>query len=145
MKTFESARLRMESRNDLQAGSTETVQLLKPSCHLTEACWKSFRKHVCGIEGWAAKRRVASEEEKKRHGETRKGKVYFVDVIYTVPRKVRTVNTLENYIQVNWENYEEDVNENDRRGYDDGTGAGPYNMYYSNKRLKTYSSPGVQW
>jgi len=83
---FKQAREQMEKRNDVQPGSKQTVELLKPSCHLVEACWQSFRKHVLSHNGWLAKRRVATEQEKKNHGEKRKGKVYFVDVIFSVPQ-----------------------------------------------------------
>lgn len=83
---FEQARVIMEARDDLQPGDRETVELLKPSCHLTNACWVTFRKLVISYPGWATKRRVATEEEKKQHGEKRKGKVYFTDVIYSVPK-----------------------------------------------------------
>ena len=85
-KAFETARLEMQSREDLKAGSRVTVQLLKPSCHLTQACWKTFRAHVKTFEGWSTRRRAATEEEKKQHKEKRKSTVYFTEVTYTVPR-----------------------------------------------------------
>ena len=85
---FETARLNMEARDDLEL--RETVELLKPKCHLTGACWKTFRKHVMGFEGWTIKRRVATEEEKKKSGQKRKSAVYFIDVTYSVPSSKRS-------------------------------------------------------
>merc|ERR550519_2110436 len=87
MEKFQEAREQMESRDELVAGTKITVELLKPSCHLTGACWKSFRKHVISFDDWVPKRRVVTEEEKKQHKETRKGKVYFIDVVYNVPKE----------------------------------------------------------
>ena len=92
VKAFDTARLEMESRDDLSAGSRESVQLLKPSCPLTQACWKSFRGHVQGFEGWTTRRRVATEEEKKKHGEKRKSAAYFTEITYTVPRNKRELD-----------------------------------------------------
>jgi len=83
---FQEAREELEGREDLVAGSKITVELLKPSCHLTGACWSTFLRHVRSHEGWVAKRREATAEEKKQHKETRRGKVYFVDVVYNVPK-----------------------------------------------------------
>lgn len=85
-KAFETLRLEMEARNDLEAGFRETIELLKPSCHLTQACWKSFRAHVLSFEGWTAKRRAATETEKKESKEKRKGTVYFTEVTYSVKK-----------------------------------------------------------
>lgn len=63
-----------------------TVQLLKPSEHLVRTCWSSFLKHVKIHPGWKAKRRVATDVEKLAHQMGhRRGKVYFVDVIYKPP------------------------------------------------------------
>ena len=118
VKMFETARLKMEARDDLSVGSRETVQLLKPSCHLTEACWKSFRGHVCSVEGWSTKRRVATEEEKKKHGETRKGRVYFVDVIY-LPRQNNERES--SYKERNKEN----MNPDNQKQLEDKSKAGP--------------------
>ena len=145
MKKFETARLEMESRKDLKAGTRVTVQLLQPSCHLTEACWKSFRKHVCSLQRWSAKRRVATEQEKKLHGETRKGRVYFVDVIYSVPQqfeKVRSdekARTLEHYIQCNTENYIQPYQFNSelyKRAFEEDSGADIFGS--PSKKLRTY-------
>lgn len=86
IKEFETARLEMESRDDLRGGYLETIQLLDPSCHLTQACWKSFRKHVQGCEGWSTRRRAATEAERKEHKVKRKSTAYFTEVTYSVPR-----------------------------------------------------------
>ena len=47
-----------------------TVELLKPSTHLTQPCWTAFNKHVKARAGWTAKRRVATNEEKRASGGT---------------------------------------------------------------------------
>merc|ERR1719186_1874950 len=75
-----------EGRIDLAVGTKHTVELLKPPCHLTAACWSTFLRHVRSHEGWVAKRREATADQKKQYKETRKGKVYFVDVIFSVPK-----------------------------------------------------------
>ena len=58
------------------------MQLLKPSTHLTQPCWSAFSKHVRSFPGWTPKRRVATAEEKRQHGETRQAKCYFTDVSF---------------------------------------------------------------
>lgn len=55
---------------------------MKPSTHLTQPCWTTFARHVHGFPGWTPKRRVATAEEKKQHGETRVAKCYFTDVSF---------------------------------------------------------------
>jgi hypothetical protein len=52
--------------------STTVANLLKPSCHLTSASWIDFSKWVKSHQGCSAKRRAATEEEKRAHKETRK-------------------------------------------------------------------------
>ena len=89
MKAFETVRLETEARTDLKAGSRETIQLLKPSCHLTQACWKSFRAHVQSFEGWTVKRRAATEAEKKESKEKRKSTVYFTIVSFSVKKNAK--------------------------------------------------------
>ena len=111
---FETVRLTMEAREDLQPGFRETFELLKPSCHLTKACWASFRKHVRSFNGWRAKRRIATPEEKKKHGETRKGNVYFTDVTYSVPRKSKGKENKENEELIK-EKHKENNKENNKR------------------------------
>ena len=58
------------------------IELLKPYDHLTSACWRDFKKFVVEHAGWTAKRRQATQAEKLKHGMTRKGAVYFVDVMF---------------------------------------------------------------
>ena len=82
---FDKLRQTVESRSDLTPGAALKFELLKPSCHLTEACNKTFRQHVHSAPGWSAKRRAATEEEKKEHKVTRKGKSFFTSVTYLVP------------------------------------------------------------
>ena len=65
----------LPSNPNLSAGVRETRNLLDPSCHLTSASWSDFSKWIRSHPGWMAKRRVASEEEKKASKETRQGKV----------------------------------------------------------------------
>jgi len=83
---FEEAREQLESKEDLKPGTKITMELLKPSCHLTGPCWTTFLRHVRSHEGWVAKRREATAEEKQQHKETRKGKVYFIDLVFNVPK-----------------------------------------------------------
>jgi hypothetical protein len=84
--TFDTSRGEIEAEADA-AGAAKTIKLLDPSCHLTDACWKTFKKHVLDNRGWThVKRRVATDQEKRAHGEKRKGKCYFVDITYD-PRK----------------------------------------------------------
>ena len=71
------------------AGEKSTFELLKPSCHLTGACFKDFRKHVRGFTGWSVVRREATPAEKMASGETRRGKVYFTSVVYNPKIKKR--------------------------------------------------------
>lgn len=86
-----------------KAGQKHRIRLLEPGTHLTQSCWFTFSKWVkeqggvppLGMAGagaaaavgtWQAKRRAATEEEKAnlpRPTSHRKGKVYFVDVVYT--------------------------------------------------------------
>ncbi len=72
-------------RAETEASATKepvVVQLLKPSTHLTQPCWSAFSKHVRSFPGWTPKRRVATAEEKRQHGETRQSKCYFTDVSF---------------------------------------------------------------
>jgi hypothetical protein len=89
---FRKAKKEIEKREAPPTGKT-TIPLLQPHCHLTCHTWGIFRKFVVKHAGWNAKRRVATPEEKKKSGEKRKGKVYFVDVIYTAPTKKDTPPT----------------------------------------------------
>ena len=91
MEKFKEAQEEMEKRTDLEPGSNHIVPLLKPSCHLSNQCWSNFYNHVRKVEGWTTKRRLTTAEEKRLYKEMRKGKVYFVDVIYNVPEKEKKV------------------------------------------------------
>ena len=74
-----------KKRAETEASATKdtvVVQLLKPSTHLTQPCWSAFSKHVRSFPGWTPKRRVATAEEKRQHGETRQSKCYFTDVSF---------------------------------------------------------------
>ena len=63
-----------------------TYELLKPSTHLTQPCWRDVKKYIVSHAGWSAKRRQATEAEKRQHGEKRQSAVYFVDVTFTPPK-----------------------------------------------------------
>ena len=73
---------------DKPAAAT-TYELLKPSTHLTQPCWRDVKKYIVSHPGWSAKRRQATEAEKRQHGETRQSAVYFVDVTFTPPKAVK--------------------------------------------------------
>jgi hypothetical protein len=90
---FRKAKKEIEEREAPPTGIT-TIPLLQPHCHLTSHTWGKFRKFVVKHEGWNAKRRVATPEERKVSGEKRKGKVYFVYLIYTAPTKKKALPTL---------------------------------------------------
>ncbi|KAJ1450220.1 hypothetical protein M885DRAFT_533047 [Pelagophyceae sp. CCMP2097] len=72
----------MREGAEADSGGKVTVELLQPSAHLTGPCWSAFSKHVKSFAGWSAKRRVASEDEKREHAQTRQAKCYFIDVSY---------------------------------------------------------------
>ena len=76
--------------NNKTKTNAETVELLKPSTHLTQPCWRDFKKFVSNHAGWSAKRREATAAEKQQHGEKRKGAVYFVDVTFKPPKSSGT-------------------------------------------------------
>lgn len=86
-------------RASTEAGSPPkakvTVELLKPSTHLTQPCWSAFNKHVKKNAGWSAKRRVATEEEKRASGEKRQAKCYFVDVTFCPKAKAAAIKKAE--------------------------------------------------
>lgn len=68
-------------------GDKITIPLLSPNDHLTGPCWRDFSKTVRWEHGWIAKRVAATNAQKAAFRETRKGKVYFVDLQFTVPGK----------------------------------------------------------
>jgi hypothetical protein len=89
---FRKAKKEIEER---EAPPTEktTIPLLQPHCHLTTYTWGKFRKFVLEHSGWNVKRRAATPEEKTASGEKRRGKVYFVYLIYTAPTRKRSQPT----------------------------------------------------
>ena len=68
-----------------EPGTKMVIPLLEPNCHLTGPCWRDFSRAVRDHAGWDVKRIEATPEEKKTFRETRKGKVFFISAIYTVP------------------------------------------------------------
>ncbi len=84
---FDKAHEDMEARIDLVAGETEVIELLNPKCHLTPATLKSFREHVKSFPGWKVRRRKTTEEERLHFVPELKRKCYFINVLYTRPRK----------------------------------------------------------
>ena len=75
-----------ETAASIAAGLPFTCLLTSPGTHLTSASWSDFNKSVKakhGAAGWKVKRRVATPEEKLKAKETRKGKTYWIDLIWT--------------------------------------------------------------
>ena len=66
----------------VQQALKEPTTLLQPADHLTAPCWRDFKAHVKSFAGWEAKRTTATEAQKTAAKETRKGKVYFVQVLF---------------------------------------------------------------
>eukprot|EP00985_Skeletonema_marinoi_P011299 scaffold5359_cov112-Skeletonema_marinoi.AAC.8 len=66
-----------------------TEEVVDASTHLTEACWKTFRKRVEN-KGCKAKRRQATLEERVASGDHRKGKLYVISITCPVhPSKAK--------------------------------------------------------
>ena len=84
---FDKAREDMEARIDLVPGETVVIELLKPICHLTSVTIKSFREYVAKFPGWEVRRRSTTEEERIHHAPGLKRKSYFINVLYTSPKK----------------------------------------------------------
>jgi hypothetical protein len=74
-----------------------TILLLKPNIHLTSVTWGTFARWVKeNHEGWTAKRREASKEEKEEALANNRGKSYFVDIVHKLPdpsKKKKTTTT----------------------------------------------------
>lgn len=66
-------------------GNKIVVPLTKPNLHLTAPCWRDFSRAVRQNEGWDVKRIAATVQQKEEYKETRKGTVYFINAIFTVP------------------------------------------------------------
>ncbi|KAL7517815.1 hypothetical protein ACHAWX_002703 [Stephanocyclus meneghinianus] len=69
-----------------RTGEKIVIPLTKPNEHLTGPCWRAdFSRAVRKYEGWDVKRIAATPQEKKKYRESRKGAVYFINAIFTVP------------------------------------------------------------
>lgn len=68
-----------------------TFALIDPEVHLTDACWKSFRKWVLGHTGWSAARVACTDAERLTRQETRRGKTFWVRAVYDPRRASRTL------------------------------------------------------
>ena len=77
--------LKAQAHKDGVAHKT-TFDLLPPSVHLTQPCWKTFRQFVTGHAGWSISRTAATAAEKAEHKETRQATVYFTTLTYD-PKK----------------------------------------------------------
>ena len=66
-------------------GKKIIIPLTVPNEHLTAPCYRDLRKHVKDHPHWDVKRVVATPAQKQEYRETRKGSVYFISVVYTVP------------------------------------------------------------
>ena len=74
---------------ELDGKPSAVVQLLKPNTHLTQASWGDFNKWVKTHTGCSARRRAASDAEKRAHGEKRQGTTYFIDVTITASAQAK--------------------------------------------------------
>ena len=77
-----------EALEETPMGKNDSVtltSLLKPSNHLTQAVWSDFSKWTKSHEGCSVKRRAASDEEKKDHGESGRRRIEHGTSL-TVPR-----------------------------------------------------------
>jgi hypothetical protein len=75
---------------DLEAlytpGRKHVIPLANPDVHLTGPCWRDFSRHVRSFDHWDVKRVAATEEQRAEYREQhRKGAVYFIHALYTVP------------------------------------------------------------
>ena len=69
----------------LGQGETFVFDLLTPDQHLVRRAFKTFKAYVKRHPGWCLNRREATVEERKMYRIRRKSKVYFLQVVYTVP------------------------------------------------------------
>jgi hypothetical protein len=62
-----------------------TSEVVPPNVHLTDACWKTFKKHVIA-KGCTAKRREATQTEKNALSpkDRRSGRMYVISVVIPV-------------------------------------------------------------
>jgi hypothetical protein len=56
-----------------------TQEVVPPAVHLTDACWKTFKKYVTS-KGCTTKRREATREERIASKDSRNGKMYVISV-----------------------------------------------------------------
>lgn len=64
-------------------GKKTTYELLGPEVHLTQVCYKAFRKYVAAnAPAWTVVRVQATPEQKAAAKQTRKTAVYFTKVTY---------------------------------------------------------------
>ena len=77
------------SRRERKSIFPLTEEVVDASTHLTEACWKTFRKRVEN-KGCKAKRREATFAERLESGDKRKGKLYVISITCPVhPSKAK--------------------------------------------------------
>jgi len=84
----DEAPLNLADMSMYQPGCKIIIPLTKPNLHLTGPCYRDLRKHVKSHANWDVQRTAATPQEKRQYKETRRGKVYFINVIYKVPGKV---------------------------------------------------------
>jgi len=60
-----------------------TKEIVGADCHLTSACYTSFRKRVME-KGCKVKRREATPAERQASGDTRRGKLYVISIVCPV-------------------------------------------------------------
>lgn len=65
-----------------EAQHTTAVQfeLLTPDVHLTQPCFRDYKKHVLRHAGWSTQRIQATPEQRKQYKITRQAAVYFTTV-----------------------------------------------------------------
>lgn len=76
-------------------GTSHTIALVGPECHLTSHTWETFNHWVEENDGWEAKRREATTEESAHSRAYNRGKNFFIDVVYTVPDPNKKIKTNE--------------------------------------------------
>lgn len=68
------------SKFDVAKFPVEEASLIPAKVHLTDACWKSFRKYAINEKGVKVGRREATPQERKESGDKRRGKLYVISV-----------------------------------------------------------------
>lgn len=74
MQREESAKQAFDALKEKHNGPSRasTFPLLTPDQHLTNPCFRDFKKHVARSIGWTAKRRKATTVEKVQYKHTRR-------------------------------------------------------------------------